>query len=217
MFRNEMSLRSYDHQSSSGISSANSQDLVTSDSGHSSGSQQLPSSKSVSFAAADNSSSGIVSSDNEPSQAEAVSQNLAASKPTDCSKPAQSIVPDPSPDKSPSPARRDTPPTSPPPEFRAEFSFSEVRLQEALAKSTRADINSLVDPDSSGDLSGRDSLPTPTPQVITESVSMEDRVRQLETELERERQKIKERDKTIAELEQKLMKYQIDELKGVMD
>jgi hypothetical protein len=48
------------------------------------------------------------------------------------------------------------------------------------------------------------------------TVSPDVRVRQLEEELEREREKVRERDRTIAELEQKLMKYQIDELKGVM-
>ena len=209
MFRNEMSLRSYDHQSSSGVSSANSQELVTSDSGHSSGSHQLQSSKSVSAASC--SSSGIASADNHPLQP--VSEQSPASKLTDSTDPPDvsskaPLVPGPS---------TDTPPTSPPPEYRPEFSFSEVRLREALARSTRADINSLEPiPGSSGD-SGGESLPTPTPVVAGERVTSEERIRQLEEELERERGKVRERDRTIAELEQKLMKYQLDELKGVMD
>ena len=93
-----------------------------------------------------------------------------------------------------------------------------MRLREALAQSTRADINSLASPGSSGE-AGSDSLATPTPKplVAAESLTLEERVKQLEAELERERQKVKERDRTIADLEQKLMKYQIDELKGVMD
>ena len=211
MFRNEMSLRSYDHQSSSGVSSANSQELVTSDSGHSSGSHQLQSSKSVSAASC--SSSGIASADNHPHQP--VSEPSPASKHTDSTDPPDvssnaAIVQQPGPST-------DTPPTSPPPEYRPEFSFSEVRLREALARSTRADINSLEPiPGSSGD-SGGESLPTPTPVVGGERVTSEERIRQLEEELERERGKVRERDRTIAELEQKLMKYQLDELKGVMD
>ncbi|KAL5256617.1 hypothetical protein ACHWQZ_G011760 [Mnemiopsis leidyi] len=208
MFRNEMSLRSYDHQSSSGVSSANSQELVTSDSGHSSGSHHLHSSKSVSAASC--SSSGVASADSHP---QSVSERAPVPTHTSSADPPEVT----SGKLQPPGTSSKTPPTSPPPEYRAEFSFSEVRLREALAKSTRIDVNSLEPiPGSSGD-SGGESLPTPTPVLAAERVTPEERIRQLEEELEKERGKVRERDRTIAELEQKLMKYQLDELKGVMD
>ena len=166
IFHNEMSLRSYNHSSSgassainqsssSGVSSANSTDLVTS---------------SSSAGNVTSSDSNVTSSDSNVTSQDPA--NTAAARcPLDT---------------------KDSDLRSPPPVLRSEFSFSEVKCQEAVK-----------------DGNARSATPpaTPTP---------ESRVEQLERLLEQERVKVKERDRQIAELEQKLMKYQLEELKQVM-
>ena len=47
-------------------------------------------------------------------------------------------------------------------------------------------------------------------------VSLQERVRQLEEDLASEREQVRDRDVKIADLEQKLLQYQISELKSVL-
>lgn len=162
--------------SSSGVSSANSQELVTS------------------------SDVQITSSDGQITPSDQLSNSLNGCDTGASSQPIVSNSP---------------PPVS---AYRAEFSFSEARLEEVLCKPRNLDD------------SGVENILTPTPEEETPEEgtpvqlgsevlqnNLKERVRRLEQELEAEKQRVRERDLKIAELEHKLLQYQISELKVVMD